>query len=64
MKRKPIIKMSLQELLHESNLTVSQVYRNLDADKTLNGNKRKCAVVRWFCANVILFNNFGKPIIK
>lgn len=52
------------ELLKEAGLTTAQVLRNLDADKFLNDNKRNSAVVRWFCKNVLLFNNFGKPIIK
>lgn len=51
------------ELLKEAGLTVAQVKRNLDADKCLNDNKRNSAVIRWFCKNVILFNNFGKPIL-
>ena len=52
------------KLLRESGLTCNQVLKNLDADKGLAEIcKRKSETVRWFCKNVLLFNNFGKKIL-
>lgn len=51
------------ELLKEAGLTTAQVLRNLDTDRFLNDDKRNSAVIRWFCKKVLIFNNFGKPVM-
>ena len=61
-----------QQLLHECNLTVAQVFKNIDADRALNSSEIKAtrlgyhttSVVKWFCKNVLLFNNFGQKVLR
>lgn len=51
-------------LLKACGLTCKQVLKNLYADQFLTMEKPTCEIVRWFCQNVLLFNNFGNKILK
>lgn len=61
-----------QQLLRECNLTVAQVFKNIDADRALNSSTIKATklgyhtveTVKWFCKNVLLFNNFGQEVLR
>ena len=55
-----------QELLNLCNLTVAQVRMNINADPTnwYIKNHFNVSTVKWFCKNVLLFNNFGKPVLR
>lgn len=57
---------NVQKLLNECGLTVAQVRKNIEADPTCFIIKQHfgISVVKWFCKNVLLFNNFNKPVLR
>ena len=55
------------DLENEAGLTTAQVIKNLKADTCLMmtyENKIYTHTIKWFLKNVLLFNNFNKPILK